>query len=135
MEANNLIKNLNEVNPVSMAYLGDAVWELKVREVFFSQNLLTKDLNKNVFKYVNAKFQSDILLDFFQELPEEEKDVTRRARNARVNTIPKNSNVKEYKNSTAFEALIAFYYLNNEIGKIDAIINKYILKIKNETVE
>jgi ribonuclease-3 family protein len=121
-------KKLKEYTPLSLAYLGDAVWELYVREYFFKENLKAADLNKKVSKYVNAKAQSLIFSALLDSLGENDLEFAKRARNTKINSFPKTCTAKEYKNATAFEALIALYHLKGEKEKIFDILEKTIEK-------
>ncbi len=121
-------KKLKEYTPLSLAYLGDAVWELYVREYFFKENLKAADLNKKVSKYVNAKAQSLIFSGLLDSLGENDLEFAKRARNTKINSFPKTCTAKEYKNATAFEALIALYHLKGEKEKIFDILEKTIEK-------
>ena len=119
-------KKLREYNSLSFAYLGDAVWELYVREYFFKYNLKAADLNKKVAKYVNAKAQNLMFSDLMESLDEEELQFAKRARNTKINSFPRSCSMREYRNATAFEALIALYHLKGEKAKILDIIEKTI---------
>ena len=119
---------IKELNGLALAYLGDAVWELKLREKFIGRNLLVRDLNKLVKPHVSAIAQSKIYLSIIDEVEDEYKAGAKRARNSKISTFPKSCTMKEYKNATAFEALIAMYYINKEFDRIEEIIDKYVLR-------
>lgn len=120
------LSKLKELNGVSLAYLGDAIWELKVREFFVNRNYLVKKLHKQTVKYTNAKKQSEIIEKEMDNLDEQAYNFTKRGKNSNVKSFPKSCTRKEYKNSTAFEALIGYYYLSDKIEKIDDLISKYL---------
>ena len=92
---------VKELNGLALAYLGDAVWELRLREKFVAKNLKVKDLNKLVKAHVSAIAQSKIYLDVIDELDDEYKACAKRARNSKISTFPKSCTMKEYKNATA----------------------------------
>lgn len=110
-----------KINLRNYAHIGDAVWELFVRKytVYKTQNL--KRLHKITTDKVNLGYQAQ-LLDFLEPLlTEEETDIARRARNCQI-PVSRRHNQFEYRKSTAFEALIGFWYLEepdryNEIIK------------------
>lgn len=123
---------IKELNGLALAYLGDAVWELRLREKFIARNLKVKDLNKLVKAHVSAVAQSKIYLSVIDELEEEYRACARRARNSKISTFPKSCTMKEYKNATAFEALIAMCYINKREDIIEGIIENYVFEKKND---
>ena len=104
---------MEELNLRSYAHLGDAVWELFVREftVYETQNL--KTLHKLTTDRVNSKYQADMLAFLNETLTEEEQDLARRARNCPI-PVARRNNQTEYRQATAFEALIGYWYLHNK---------------------
>ena len=126
---------VKELNGLALAYLGDAVWELRLREKFVVKNFRVKDLNKLVKPHVTAVAQSKIYLDIVEGLEDEYKACAKRARNSKISTFPKSCTMNEYKNATAFEALIAMCYINKREDIIEGIIDKYVFKKKNDEKE
>lgn len=119
-------KKLNEFSILSIAYLGDSVWELEIRDYFVRKNLIIKDLNDLVREYVNAKAQSRFYLSVFDELEPEFQNYSKRGRNANINSYPKSCTPKEYRNATAFEVLIGAYHLLGETEKLKELTKKII---------
>lgn len=117
---------MKEMNALSLAYLGDAVWEIAVREYYVNKNLKVKDLNQRVRRFVEGKSQSQIYIDLEKEFDEKAMSIARRAKNSKMN-CPKSCTIKEYKNATAFEAVMAYYYYNDR-EKISEIVKKYIVE-------
>ncbi len=115
--------SLNEWQSVTVAYLGDAVWELYVREYFIERGYKLHKTNLEVKKCVNAKFQSELYEKVFETLTEEEKIFAKRIKNSNINTFPKSCTHEEYRNATAFEGIIALWYKNQEYGKIKELVN------------
>jgi len=97
----------------SYAHIGDAVYELYIREktVYLTQN--PKKLHNATITLVNAGFQADLLERLHDFLTDDELDITRRARNLSVTTA-RRTNHTLHRLSTAFEALIGYLYLNNK---------------------
>lgn len=119
--------DIREVNVKTLAYIGDVVYELYVREhVISNSHEQVNKLHKKTIKYVSAKAQAHIVECIEEELKEEEKDVLRRGRNAGANTVPKNTDVVTYKIATGFEALIGYLYLKKDQERLEYIINKSI---------
>lgn len=116
-------KDINNLNPLTWAYIGDAVYELYVRE-FLVKNMKVKPhkLHIEAIKLVKASAQANILMKIEPELKEEEKEIIRRTRNVKNHHLPKNSNVKEYMFATAFEGLIGYLYLNKQIERLNEIL-------------
>ena len=63
---------------------------------------------------------------------EEESKIYKRGRNQKSNTSPKNADIIDYKHATGFEALVGYLYLNNEIERLQYIINKGIKIIERD---
>ena len=100
-------KRTNELSPLTWAYVGDAVYELYIREKLVNNTRLKPHkLHIETIKYVKAKAQAETLKKLEGMLSEEEKEIVRRARNTKNHHLPKNANVNEYMYSTALEGLI-----------------------------
>lgn len=103
---------MDEMNLRNYAYLGDAVWELYVRNLTIFRTQNAKELHKITTERVNAKSQHDFLMNIQADLTEEELEIMRRSRNLPV-PIARKSNQGDYRLATAFEALIGWWYKNN----------------------
>ena len=112
------------------AHIGDAVWELFVRNytVYKTQNL--KILHKMTTDRVNLTYQAELLDYLEQFLTDTEKDIVRRARNCSIPVGRKNKQF-EYRKSTAFEALIGYWYLENK-ARYKEILEKINVDFFNE---
>lgn len=120
-------KKIAEYNLLSLAYLGDAVWDLAVRAYFFEKNLKVDEFNILVKKYVNAKSQSFIYNKIFDNLPLELQTISKRGRNTKIKSFAKSCTPKEYRDATAFEVLLAVYHLQNKEDEIEKIL-KYLVE-------
>ena len=109
------------------AYLGDAVWELFVREHTIDLCIKPKDLHKVTTEKVKASYQAKLLELIEEELTEEEKDIKRRARNMEV-PVARRSNQNEYRQATAFEALIGYWYREDKT-RLEYILEKLLKEI------
>lgn len=118
--------NLKEANGLVLAYLGDGVWELSVRTFFINKGYNIRNLNKLVKEHVNAKAQSKYLKNIMDTLNEEQLALVNRSKNSNIKTFPKSCTVMEYKEATAFEALIGALYTEGKIDEIQNIIEKNI---------
>lgn len=113
------------MSPLTWAYIGDAVYELYVRNKLINEtNLKPHKLHIEAIKYVKAKSQAEKLNEIYDRLTEEEKDIVRRGRNTQNHHLPKNSNVQEYMYATAFEALIGYLYLSKQHARLKEVLNE-----------
>ena len=126
--------DIRTINVISLAYLGDSVYEVYVREHLIKKGIaLVEDLQREAIKFVSAKSQSKIVrwLTDNNYLNNDELDIIKRGRNYKRGSHPKNTDIITYKNSTGFEALIGYLYLDNKIDRLDEII-RYILEEYDE---
>lgn len=114
-------RDIREFSGIELAYLGDAIWELEVRKYYlqFSYNILK--LNKIVKSKVNAKAQSIFFKKILPILDDEQKAIAKRAKNSNIKSFPKSCTVIEYREATAFEAVIGALYLSNKKDKLNEI--------------
>ena len=94
------------------AHIGDAVWEVFVREYTISKTSNAKLLHKITTDRVNAAFQKEMLDLITSDLSEEESEKVRRARNLPIPVGRKNIQ-STYRQATAFEVLIGYWYLHD----------------------
>ena len=122
-----LEKRVNEVSPLTWAYIGDAVYELYIRENLVNKTKLKPHkLHLESIKYVKASAQARILHEIEEDLTEEEKEIVRRTRNTKNHHLPKHTEVNEYRYSTAFEGLIGYLYLTKQEERLKEILKKCI---------
>ena len=118
-------QEVEPMSPLTWAYIGDAVYELFIRNKLINEtNLKPHKLHIEAIKYVKAKSQAEKLNEIYETLTDEEKDVVRRGRNTQNHHLPKNSNVQEYMYATAFEALIGYLYLTKQNSRLREIFAK-----------
>lgn len=112
---------MEEMNLKNYAYIGDAVWELYIREKTIRMTDNAKMLHQITTDKVKASYQAE-LLHFLEELlTEEEKDIARRGRNLSI-PIGRRQNQGEYRQATAFETLIGFWHEHNS-KRLEEILN------------
>ena len=122
--------NLNEINVLVLAYLGDAVYEVYVRRYLINKKIANvNDLQKEAINFVSANAQAKYLTEMIDRnfLSEEEIDIVKRARNYKSSSHPKNCDIITYKHATGLEALIGYLDLKEDRERIDEIMN-FILK-------
>lgn len=104
---------LCDMSTPSLAYLGDCVLELLVRErLTLSGISSSKNLNKEALKFVSAPAQAAAMKNILELLTEEEAGYFRRGRNIGHTNTPKNATVSEYRNATGMETLFGFLHLS-----------------------
>ena len=124
-------ENPQQLSPLVLAFVGDAVYGLLVRERVVSiANTSVGKLHRRSVKYVSAKAQAAFMDRLESVLTEDEDRIYKRGRNAAVNSIPKNANVADYHKATGFEALFGFLYLSNQHERI-----KYLFNLIWDTIE
>lgn len=130
---NNL--EVKQLNSLALAYMGDAVFEVYVREhLLQTGKVRPNQLHKEATKYVSAKAQAKMVHYFLDEhvLTEEEVAVVMRGRNAKSGTVPKNTDVQTYRYGTAFEALIGYLYLLKKENRLEELIVKALEFVKEQ---
>mgnify|MGYP004451859609 CR=1 FL=1 len=119
--------DVRNINVIALAYLGDSVFEVYVRNKLINSGIYKVDLlQKRAIYYVSAKGQARILRNLIDNnfLTEEELEVVHRGRNYKRSAHPKNTDIVTYKMSTGFEALIGFLYLKNDNARINEIFEE-----------
>lgn len=115
---------VNEMSGSTLAYMGDVVWSLYVREYLIKLGYgKAHVLQKLTVKFVSAKAQARIFHKLEEEnfFNEKEMDIFKRGRNYTGGSYPKNTDVQTYRISTGFEALIGYLYLEGLSDRIDLI--------------
>lgn len=129
------IKDAKLLNGLALAYIGDAVYELAVREYLLDVGQTRPNqLHQYATQYVSAKAQAKIMEHFFEEeiLTEEEESYYKRGRNSKINTKAKNTDIQTYLQSTGFEALIGYLYLTKQEERLNEIIHDCIQFINKQ---
>ena len=115
-------KQAQLMSPVALAYIGDAVYELLIRQYLVSlPNHKPNHMHKSATSYVSAKAQYAWLNKWLPYLSEEELDIVKRGRNAKSGTPPKNANVTDYRHATAFECLVGYLYISEQIERLQEL--------------
>lgn len=121
--------DVKQMKSLALAYMGDAVYELYVREHLLHQGQVKpQQLHQKAIQYVSGKAQATVVLHWLEtdKLTQEEERVVARGRNAKSGSTPKNIRVQTYRYSTAFEALIGYLYLANNIQRLEQLIQEAI---------
>lgn len=112
---------LNQMSALTLAYVGDAVYELYVRTKALEYSQNSHQLNLIGVQAVNNVSQATLLEKIEGELNEMEKGVVRRGRNAK-GIVPKNAKIQDYRKATALEALVGYLYLAGEDERLSWIL-------------
>ena len=113
-----------QVSPLSLAYIGDAVYELYVRSyIMHSVNMPVAKLHKAATKYVSAKAQSQIFHIIADKLTEEETAVFKRGRNAHSYTSAKNADIVDYRIATGLEAMVGYLYIKKDTERLNELMS------------
>ena len=101
------------MNLKNYAHIGDSVWEVFVRTYTIYKTSNSKILHKITTDRVNATFQKDLLIFITPHLSEKELELVKRARNLSI-PVGRKSIQADYRQATAFEVLIGYWYLHNK---------------------
>lgn len=105
--------DLKEISPLNLAFIGDCVYEMLVREsIVCSANRPVADLHRESVKFVSAAAQTAAFKKIEPLLGEDEMRCFKRGRNAKVGHLPKSATEAEYHTATGFEALFGWLYLS-----------------------
>ena len=114
----------NELSPLNLAFIGDCVYEMLVREsLVLNANRPVNDLHRESVKYVSAQAQTLAYDKIKDMLTEQEIAVYKRGRNAKVGHNPKSASQGEYHIATGVEALFGYLYLTEQIERIKELFN------------
>ena len=111
--------DIKTVSTAALAYLGDSVLEVCVREHLVARGLSTSaHLNKEALLFVRATAQAEAMKNIIELLDEDEATVFRRGRNVGHTATPKSASVSEYRTATGMEALFGWLHLSGKEERI-----------------
>lgn len=123
--------NPGEIPSLVLAYIGDAVYELAVREYLVSRGLINVNkLHREAVRHVRASTQARVFHALEGRLNKAEEAVARRGRNAKSGHGPRGNNIIEYRHSTGFESLIGYLYLQEDWDRLEEV-----LKLARQVIE
>ncbi len=118
------------MNPLKLAFLGDAIYEAYIRTYLISQFVLTPhEMSKKAKQYVNANAQATAVHRLKELFTEDEWQMIKRGRNQKSNTVPKNALLSDYRYATGYEALVGYLYLTNQKERLYEIVHLTIKAI------
>lgn len=119
----------NNVNPpllapLTLAFMGDAVWEIYVRSRIVNEHpdMPVNKLNRHVIRFVKASGQCDAIHSIEEILTEDELSVYKRGRNAKSYTKAKNATLRDYRHATGFEALLGYVYITGNKERLTELM-------------
>ena len=116
-----------QIAPLTLAYLGDTVYDLYVRTyLVHTTDATPHGLHMASAKYVCAAGQAKAFHSMESMLTDEELAVFKRGRNAHSGTMPKNASSADYHTATGLEALIGFLYLRGDDERISTLLHHAI---------
>ena len=121
-------KALGEISSLNLAYIGDGVYELMVRERLLRQGGRVRDLHTLAVEQVRAEAQAEAMDRLLPLLTETEAAVYRRGRNAHTSR-----NSEEYHKATGLEALFGYLYLQGDIGRLQGLFQQITGDNKTES--
>ena len=126
---------MNEISILSLAHVGDAVYELLVRS-YLARNGQSRvvDLHRATVAMVRASAQAKASAALLPMLTESERAVYRRGRNSHVNSVPRGASKAEYHAATGLEAVFGYLYLAGQYGRIKELF-KVVLGCLTQTEE
>ncbi|MDE5546169.1 MAG: ribonuclease III [Anaeroplasmataceae bacterium] len=116
----------NLYNGLTLAYIGDAIYELYVRKYALSLGFTkVNELHKKVTYYTNALAQANVIHYYLEQniLTETELSIFKRGRNSHIHTKRKNVDLVNYLDATGFEALLGYLYLKNDKLRLEELID------------
>ncbi len=126
---------LNEISTPALAYLGDCVLELLVRELLVSRGLSKSGhLNAEALCYVRASAQAEAMERILPILTEEETRFYKRGRNSGHLNVPKSASQAQYRTATGMEVLFGYLHLSRQTQRIEELFAAAYPQ-NNETTE
>jgi ribonuclease-3 family protein len=117
-------KNAADLPSLTLAYIGDVVFELMVRRHYLDEGVLKTGLLHNLtIEQVCASRQSLLAETLYPNLNEDEIRVYKRGRNAKGGRYPSSAAVLDYRRATGIEALIGYLYLRGDRNRLAWILN------------
>ena len=131
-------KDIRSFSPLALAYIGDGIYELVIRNVTVRQgSRQVNKLHRDTSRLVKAQAQSEMMKTLLPLLTEQEADIYRRGRNAKSFSVAKNASVGDYRRATGFEALMGYLYLQGDMERlselVQAAVAQYVPKEREGT--
>ena len=128
--------DLRQISTQALAYLGDCVIEMRVREHLVEKGIASSGkLNAEALSFVRASAQAEAMKKLLPLLTEEEAGYFRRGRNIGHSSVPKNATVSDYRTATGLEALFGFLHLAGREERIAELFSAAYLTPTDEQAQ
>lgn len=129
-------RDINAYSPLTLAYLGDAVYEIIIRTLIVEERpRMVKMLHKHASRLVNAKAQATLMISIENALSKEETTIYKRGRNAKSHSVAKNADIHDYRIATGLEALMGYLYLTGNTKRCLELIKLGLPSIMAQETE
>ena len=129
-------KDIRTYSPLTLAYIGDAIFDVIVRSILVNKgNTTVNKLHKRASDIVKAGTQAKLAALLMDSFTEEESDVYRRGRNSKPHTKAKNASTMDYLEATGFEAVIGYLYLTDNMDRACELISLGIERLSLDVLE
>ncbi len=116
--------NFNEISSDALAYLGDCVIEMQVREYLVMSKVSSSGaLNKRSLEFVKAGAQAQAMTRIMPHLSEDELAMYKRGRNKHGGNVPKSASMSEYRSATGMEVLFGYLHLMHDTERISELFS------------
>lgn len=119
--------DIRTYSPLTLAYIGDAVFEMIIRTLIVEKGQRAANtLHKHTTKIVCAQSQAKMIDAVYECLTEEEQDIYRRGKNAKLHSSAKNASLADYRKATGFEAVCGYLFLKDDTARITQLVRQAI---------
>ena len=116
---------LKNASPLALAFVGDAVHTLAVRTRAYGNNPYDNNaLHRASSDFCRAEAQAEAVKKILPTLSPDEEFIFKKGKNAKVNSVPKNASLTDYKTATGLEALIGYLYLSQKEERLKEILDR-----------
>ncbi|MBS4750278.1 Mini-ribonuclease 3 [Granulicatella sp. zg-ZJ] len=130
------MENFEHLNGLTLAYIGDAVYEVFIRDYLLTTGLTKPNhLHRAATRYVSAKAQAFLMMRMLSIeafLTEKEIDIYKRGRNTKSHTSAKNTDIMTYRIATGFEAVMGYLHICKEEERLNTLLNWCVRTIGEE---
>jgi ribonuclease-3 family protein len=125
--------DLKTYSPLTLAYIGDAVFEIIIRTLIVEKGQRAANtLHKHTTKIVCAQTQAQMIEAVYDDLNEVEQDIYRRGKNTKIHSSAKNASLSDYRKATGLEMLCGYLFLKNDTPRITYIVRVALEKANIE---
>lgn len=116
------IQEINKISLLGLAHVGDAVYELLTRTMLCRQgHSAVGQMHRLAVSYVKAPAQAKAVETILPMLNDQERDIYRRGRNAKVHSVPQHADIAQYHAATGLEVLFGWLYLQGKTERVNQL--------------